>query len=83
MMSFGFATLFVIVIVVVLTAPAGVVAGLVGLGPDDADDVELGLELELPHPVTHRVAAAQAAARNALVFMTSLDPNSLQPLHHL
>jgi hypothetical protein len=56
-MFFGFTVLFVIVTVVVFTAPDGVVLGLVGPG------VELDPE-ELPHaPMTSAAAAARAAAR--------------------
>ncbi len=58
MMSFGVAVLFAILIVVVATAPDGVVLGVVGLGPDEL------LDPLLPQAATARTAAAHAAARN-------------------
>ena len=73
MMFFGFTVLFVIVIVVALTAPDGVVLGLVG------PELELDPE-ELPHaPIPNAAAAAKAAAvqicRLRLLSMLPLDPN--------
>ena len=71
MMSFELATLLVIVIVVVRTAVDGVVVGEAGDGPED---VELGLELELPQAATAKNAAAvQAAAARRRMLMPTLD----------
>jgi hypothetical protein len=58
MMSFGVATLFTIVIVVVFTAPAGVVVGVTGDGP-----AGLLLLLLLP-PQAASSRASPHAARN-------------------
>jgi len=70
MMFFGDTTLPLIVIVVVLTAPDGVVAGLDGEeGLDELDD-------ELP-----QAAAARAAARRRRSFMPTLDLKTRPRLH--
>jgi hypothetical protein len=61
MMSLGVAVLFEILMVVVATAPAGVVLGVVELGP-----VEL-LDPLPPHDEAARTAAAQAASSQALL----------------
>ena len=79
MMSFGVATQLVIVTVLVLTAPEGVADGVVGAGPfvephEPEDELELGLELELPHAaIEERTAAVQAAAMRSRVFIPTLD----------
>jgi hypothetical protein len=61
-MFFGLATLFVMVIVVVATAPAGVVVGLVGEGVDGLEP-ELELDPELLQAAIARAAAAANANR--------------------
>lgn len=78
MMSFGVATQLEIVTVLVLTAPEGVVDGVVGAGPlfepHEPDELELGLELELPQAATvERTAAVQAAAMRSRIFIPTLD----------
>ena len=78
MMSFGVATQLLIVIVLVRTAPLGVVDGVVGAGPivlhaPDELELELGLELELPHAIAESAAAVQAAATRRRIFILTLD----------
>jgi hypothetical protein len=76
MMSFGLATLLVIVIVVARTAVDGVVDGEVG----DVSEVELGLEPELPHAaIAVRAAAVQAAAIRSRIFIFTLDLKTACP----
>jgi hypothetical protein len=88
MMFFGFAVQFVMVMVDALTAPAGVVVGLVGEGPDALQlgpglGLGLGLELEpeLPHAAMAKAAAAAKAAAveirtRVLIRMSPLDLKS-------
>ena len=76
MMFLGFAVLFVMVMVDALTAPAGVVLGLVG-----EESEELELEPELPHEATAKAAAAAKAAAveirtSVLIRMSPLDLKS-------
>ena len=73
-MFFGVAVLLLIVMVLVVTAPAGVVLGLAG---DELD------ELELPEPPHATIANAAAAAnatavhplRFVLIYIAPLDRN--------
>jgi hypothetical protein len=64
------------VIVLVRTAVDGVVAGVVGAGPEDA---ELGLELELPQAIEESAAAVQTAAIRSRIFIFTLDLKTACP----
>jgi hypothetical protein len=74
MMFFGFTVLFVIVIVVVLTAPAGVVLGLVG--PElELDPDELPQAL-IPNATAVARAAAVQICRDPVLRMLPIRPES-------
>jgi hypothetical protein len=86
MMSFGVATQLLMVIVLVRTAPPGVVDGVVGAGPivlhaPDELELELGLELELPQAAIAKSAAAvQAAAARRRMLIPTLDLKRARPV---